>query len=328
MSVKVGIPRSLLYYYYYPMWKVFLSELGASVVLTAPSTKRILEHGLKHAVDEICLPIKLAFGHVSELAGKVDYIFLPRLVSVANREYICPKFMGLPDMARHRLAGLPPLIDVTVNLRCHRMDIYPAVWTVGELFNANRFRTWRAYRRSISAWKRYFRFLERGLMPEEAMAVLEDRVEEVPLYLDNKISVALIGHPYNIYDSHISMNLIRRLRQMGVTVVTADNLPEKIINRSVAQLPKRMFWTLGRRMIGAAFYYLTRGNINGMIHVAAFGCGPDSMTGELIERRARHCGIPFLNLILDEHTSEAGVVTRLEAFLDMMRWRHLNVNSF
>lgn len=305
-----------------------MSELGASVVLTAPSTKKILENGLKHTVEEICLPVKLAFGHVLELAGKVDYIFLPRLVSVADREYICPKFMGLPDMARQRLAGLPPLIDVTVNLRRRRMDIYPAVWKVGELFNAGPVCIWRAYHRSTNAWKRYFRLLERGLMPEEAMAVLEDRLEEVPLYLENKISVALIGHPYTIYDSHISMNLIRRLRQMGVTVVTADNLPEKIINRNAALLPKRMFWTLGRRMIGAAFYFLARGNINGMINVAAFGCGPDSMTGELIERQARHCGIPFLNLILDEHTGEAGMVTRLEAFLDMIRWRQLNVNSF
>jgi len=321
MPVKVGIPRTLLYYYYYPMWRVFLSELGAAVMLTAPSTKRVLDQGLKYAIDEICLPIKLTFGHVLELSGKVDYIFLPRLVSVANREYVCPKFMGLPDMVRHRLAGLPPLIDVAVNLRRSGMDIYPAVWAVGRFFSASRIHILKAYRRSVKIWKRYSRLLERGLLPEDAMAVIEDRLEKVPLFLENKVCVALIGHPYNIYDSHISMNLIQRLWQMRVTVVTAENLSEKIINHNAARLPKRMYWTLGRRMIGAAFHYLAQNSIDGMIHVAAFGCGPDSMTGELIERQARHCGVPFLNLVLDEHTGEAGVATRLEAFLDMVRWR-------
>jgi predicted nucleotide-binding protein (sugar kinase/HSP70/actin superfamily) len=45
------------------------------------------------------------------------------------------------------------------------------------------------------------------------------------------------------------------------------------------------------------------------------------MTGELIGRYAHSAGKPFLNLTLDEHTGEAGVMTRLEAFWDMVNWR-------
>lgn len=320
MGLTVGVPRALLYYYYYPMWRTFFEGLGANVVVSGPSVKGVLSQGLRHAVDDICLPVKLSFGHVLELSGKVDYIFIPRLVSVEKREYICPKFLGLPDMVR-RLPGLPPLIDVNVSLYKSRKDLYAAVKEVGRLFTRNSLTVFQAYRRSIHALRSYFKLMELGLLPAEAMAVLEDRVEGVPGASGDSLQVALIGHPYNIYDGYSSMDIIKKLRQFGVSVVTAENVSEKVINKNSACLPKKLFWTLGRRMIGAARHYMRQPGVRGIIHVAAFGCGPDSMTGELIERMARECRVPFLNLIIDEHTGEAGVITRLEAFLDMVCWR-------
>lgn len=318
--MRIGIPRALLYYYYYPLWRVFFEELGAEVVLSSPSTKGVLAGGLKSAVDEVCLPVKLAFGHVLDLAGKVDMIFLPRMVSVKKREYICPKFLGLPDMVRC-LKGLPPLIDVNVNLYRKKSNVYSAVKEVGKIFTNNHLKIWVAYRRSLNMQYKYFRLLQLGLMPTEAIAVMEDRVEDEYLPDRKDMTIVLIGHPYNIYDSYISMNMIGRLRAMGATVVTAEHLSDNVVRKHAGRLPKKLFWTLGQRMIGAALHYLERPGVCGMVHVAAFGCGPDSMTGVLIERYARFAGMPFLNLTLDEHTGEAGIVTRLEAFLDMVRWR-------
>lgn len=320
MPWKVGVPRALLYYYYYPLWRNFFEELGAEVVLSPSSTKGVLASGLKYAVDDVCLPVKMTFGHVLELAEKVDFIFLPRMVSVEKREYICPKFLGLPDMIR-RLGGLPPLIDVNVDLYRSTLNAYSAAREAGSLFTKNSLKIWLAFRRSVAVHKKYFRLLQLGLTPPEALAVLEDRVKNEPLPCPEGMTVALIGHPYNIYDPFISMNMIKKLRSMGVNVATSEHIPEREARGQAARLPKKLFWTLGQRMIGAAFYYLERPEVSGMVHVAAFGCGPDSMTGELIERQARAAGKPFLNLTLDEHTGEAGVITRLEAFLDMVRWR-------
>lgn len=302
------------------MWRVFFEELGAEVVLSSRSTKGVLAGGLKSAVDEACLPVKLAFGHVLDLAGKVDFIFFPRMVSVKKGEYICPKFMGLPDMVRC-LRGLPPLIDVDVNLYKRRRNAYLAAQEVGKLLTGNHLKIWMAYRRALNVQYRYFKLLQLGLTPPEAIAVVEDRVEDEPPAERQNTTIALIGHPYNIYDSYISMDIIGRLRAMGATVSTAENLSGHIVRKHAARLPKKLFWTLGQRMLGAACHYLEKPGVCGMVHVAAFGCGPDSMTGELIERYARSAGIPFLNLTLDEHTGEAGVITRLEAFGDMVNWR-------
>ncbi|AQS58561.1 acyl-CoA dehydratase activase-related protein [Desulforamulus ferrireducens] len=322
MPIRVGIPRALLYYYYFPLWKEFLERLGAEVVVSDRTTKGILTSGVEHCVDEACLPIKLAFGHVKNLVDKgVDVIFLPRIVSVAQREYICPKFLGFPDMVKQNIPGLPRVLDTTINVRKKQQDIHLFTREVGALFNHGAIKSRLAYLLSMPTHFQYISLLEQGYLPEEAMGILKGKkIKENPVATDLK--VAVIGHPYNIYDPFISMNLINRLRKFGAEVITADNLTEQMVNEGVKRLPKKLFWTMSRRMTGGALNLHDRNAVDGIIHVAAFACGPDSMTGELIERYIRRDGkVPFMNINLDEHTGEAGVVTRLEAFLDMLRWR-------
>ncbi|CCO08985.1 acyl-CoA dehydratase activase-related protein [Desulforamulus hydrothermalis] len=322
MPVRVGIPRALLYYYYFPLWKSFLEGLGAEVVVSDRTTKDILTRGVQHCVDEACLPVKLAFGHVQNLLHKgVDYIFLPRMVSVARREYICPKFLGFPDMVKQNISGLPPVIDNVINQHRKPGDIHKFIRQVGELLGKGPLQSWLAYQRAKPVHQKYCRLLEQGLLPEEAMSVMAGKKPQ-PHQANGDLTVAVIGHPYNIYDAFISMNLINRLRKSGARVLTADNLTEHTVNQGVARLPKKLFWTLSRRMTGGAMAYHDQGTVDGIIHVAAFACGPDSMTGELIERFIRREGkMPFMNINLDEHTGEAGIITRLEAFLDMVRRR-------
>ena len=356
ISLKVGIPRALLYYYLYPLWKVFFNALGAEVVLSPPTNKAILAEGLKIAVDETCLPVKVAFGHVKALVDKVDYLFLPRLVSISPREYICPKFLGLPDMIRHSIKNLPPTIVVNFDNYKKEKDIYKAFYQTGRFFTNNPLRIRIAYWKACLAQRNYWFLMEQGYTPERAFLLCENMLSDmlpslsyeqktikqkpallktmqylfakqsVPaqkkLPVQKTLKVAVIGHPYNIYDSYISMNIMERLNSMGVETVTAENISEQSARLEALRLPKRLFWTLGQRMIGSAYKYLDSDDISGLIHISAFGCGPDSMSGDLIERQARRTGrMPFLNLTLDEHTGEAGVVTRLEAFIDMVKWR-------
>ncbi|MEW5899307.1 MAG: acyl-CoA dehydratase activase-related protein [Bacillota bacterium] len=342
MGRKVGIPRALLYYYYFPLWQAFFRALGAKVAVSGPSTKSVLNRGVELAVEDACLPVKLALGHVAELAGKVDYLFLPRLVSVASREYICPKFLGFPDMVRQAVPDLPPIIDVNVNLYRRQNELYAAFRAAGKILSAGEARIFLAYRRGLAALGKYWKLLGEGFLPEEAINLLNGSGPRCPQSANaartipedgpaagsgkaprpegEKPVVAVIGHPYNIYDPYISMNLLKKLRQAGVKAATAEQVPETVARREAADLPKRLFWTLNQRMTGAAFYFLRSGRVQGLLQVTSFGCGPDSMTGELIARRAAsHGDMPFLNLVLDEHSGEAGVLTRLEAFLDMVR---------
>ncbi|HEX3032440.1 MAG TPA: 2-hydroxyacyl-CoA dehydratase, partial [Bacillota bacterium] len=134
--------------------------------------------------------------------------------------------------------------------------------------------------------------------------------------------IGVVSQPYNLYDSYASMDLLKLLRKRGVKVLTPENLPSRVIAARVETLPKQLFWSMGRRLLGSGLHFLERQDVDGVIHLASFGCGPDSFTGELIEREfRRRGGGRFLNLTVDEHTGEAGLVTRIEAFLDMLQRR-------
>ena len=324
MTVKIGIPRALLFYQYFPMWKTFFEKLGLQVVVSGHTTKGILEKGARLCVDEACLPVKVAFGHVAELK-EADSIFLPRLVSVSPGEYICPKFLGFPDMVKQCAQDLPPLIMTNFNQYRREGDLFAAFSETGRVLGSNPAKVYFAYREALRAHKRHTSLLQRGYMPEDAVKLAGEPPEKGSLEQEDVSSrpvVAVIGHPYNIYDGFISMNLIKRLEKAGFRVVTQDHLSEETLRHHAGRLPKKLFWTLGRNMTGGALHYLSDPGIKGLVHVASFACGPDSMTGELIERFVRRMGgKPFLNLTLDEHTGEAGVVTRLEAFTDMINLR-------
>ncbi|MGE5586585.1 MAG: acyl-CoA dehydratase activase-related protein [Bacillota bacterium] len=366
MGEVVGIPRALLYYHYYPMWKAFFEALGQDVVTSGKTTRAILDAGMKVTVDEACLPVKVFHGHVLALVGKCDYIFVPRLVSVERRAFICPKFMGLPDMIRCNCRDIPTIVDSCINLSRTTREYVRAVYSTGRMFTGSVLKILAAHNRARAALARYTRRLESGMTPDEAMAVMglaspcdEPVRTAAAAALSSSFSssssrsslsssslssppasgatgvlgggpgcgagravVGLVGHPYVIYDPFVSMNVVRRLREMGVSVVTSDMLPAAITEREAARFPKRVFWTIGRRLLGAGFHFLRSGTVHGCLHMRAFACGPESLIGEVLEREAaRTRDVPFATITVDEHTGEAGVLTRLEAFVDVMTRR-------
>ena len=346
--IKIGIPRGLLYYSYFPLWRAFFTEMGAEIVVSPKTNKAILDAGLRSALDETCLPVKLFFGHVLELAGSVDYLFVPRLISVEPGAYICPKFMGLPDMLRARIPNLPPLIDVDVNFSragrrvpgagcpqgAARRGAAPAgnwenvLSSMGRLLAGDRRLIRQACRSAQAAQSLFQEQLEKGWLLPEALddAPGQPGMERTapPPPGSGRLNIALLGHAYNIYDEYISMNLIERLRSLGARVSTADLVSQAVIEEQADTLPKKLFWTLGRKMVGATFAFCDSGQFDGMIYLSSFGCGPESLVGELLARWVkRRSGIPFMLLTIDEHTGAAGMVTRLEAFTDMLKRRSL-----
>jgi predicted nucleotide-binding protein (sugar kinase/HSP70/actin superfamily) len=318
----VGIPRGLLYYHYLPLWRDFFTGLGIEVMESGPTTRAIVKQGLAVAVDEICLPVKVFFGHVEELKDKVDYLFIPRLVSVEKRAFICPKLLGLPDMIRYSVVDLPPLLEPTVNLSKSRRGLYRVVDQMAIALKVHPVQAWLSFLKAWQHWRTWQHLQQQGLVPLDALAALDNEVGAKRDGNENKLCVGVLGHPYNIYDDYINLGTLQRLAELGVEVRTPEMLSPVIIKTWAKRLPKESFWTLGKNILGAAGHFLHSGEFDGIIHLISFGCGPDSLVGELVERHAhRGGGFPFLLLTLDEHTGEAGLATRIEAFVDTLEWR-------
>ncbi len=324
MTVKIGIPRALAYYAYYPLWKTFFEELGMEVVTSRLTTKGILDCGIRETVTDACVPIKLFHGHVLDIKDRVDYLFIPRLVSVNKEAMVtfCPKFLGLPDMIKSSLSGLPPLIDVRVDLKQGKCALLRVCYQIGKQLDKAIWPILRAYRKALRIHRCYLDLLAGQKTPVEALALIDGEKPQPIDEAKTDLKFAILGFPYTVYDRFVNVDLVEKLRQLGVQVLTTEMIPPGDLLRQAAKLPKNLFWTFSNQVIRAALYYLDHTPVDGIIHITAFGCGPDAMADKIIELEAKQRGkVPFLSITIDEHTGEAGLLTRLEAFVDMLRLR-------
>ena len=326
-QLKIGFPRTLFYFLYYPFWYTFFTELGCEVVTSLPTTKYSLDLGVEETVNDACLPIKLYHGHVAELKEQVDVLFMPRMVKVRKMEteVFCPKFLGLPDMVRNSIADLPRIIDEKVDLSKGLFPKWDLCRKVAEQLEKG-FYCLAGLSLAQKCQDKFKQYLVQGIEVQEAIdAVIEGRICHESKQFTTDIDLAILGYPYLIYDSFVNVGLFEKLGHMGIKPWTVEMVPPHRLEAQAKYLPKSLFWYFSNRTIRATFYYLHEKKVDGIVHVTAFGCGPDAMVDKLMELEAKHSGpIPFLTLSLDEQTGEAGIFTRIEAFVDMLRLRRKN----
>lgn len=322
MRAKIGFPATLTYYSYFPFWKAFFEELGMQVVTSNPTSKSTLDAGVRETVTDACVPIKLFHGHVMSLRDRVDFLFIPRMVSVGDKSTFCPKFLGLPEMIRYTLDRLPPLIDIRVDLMKGRGELFRVCQAIGKTLNTGWSTATRAYHKAIRQHRLYQKLLLDRYLPYQAMARLFGEDEPAPASSHHDLNLAVLGYPYQVHDNYINVNLLGILDKLGANVWTTEMVPPKLLRRHIKCLPKRLFWHYSNQVVWAAHHYLEQDFVDGIIHVTAFGCGPDAMVDKIMELDSRQRGrVPFMSLTIDEHTGQAGMLTRLEAFVDMIRLR-------
>lgn len=304
----IGIPKALLFYDYFPVWNFFWEELGLKIVLSDDTGKKTLDEGINISIEEACLPLKVFLGHVCNLINKkVDYLFIPRYVSVEKKRYLCPKFMGLPDVVRNLIPAAPPLIEYKINyLSGSQGQIVSVQNNVIPII------------KEPDLMKIYKR--------AEGKASLLRKQYDLRKFMsakkfENQLSIGLLGRPYIINDPYFSMGIKKKLRKYGVRVLTSKSLSSEEINIGASLLKKRIFWSMGNELVGTGLAMLINKYIDGAIFILSFGCGPDSLLVSMVERFYKDAGVPLLCITLDEHAGEAGLITRLEAFLDMIMWR-------
>lgn len=291
--MKVGLPRALINYDELPLWLTFLSELGAEVVLSPGTNRAILNEGLRRAVDESCFPVKAFVGHLLALGRTVDFLLVPRLVNRGPKSYYCPKFAGLPDIARSFSNEIAPVLEVTVDVHRNPRALSASLEGVARQLGRPG-RGMDAYKRGLAAQ----RDAAAGSRPDEGAA-------------DGSITVGLLGRAYSLRDPLVGYDVPARLRRLGVRVVTESA-------SGGGEASPKLYWEQDRRLCRTAAGWLAGKTVDGVVHSVSFECGPDALFAALVERMCRQAGLPVLDLILDEHVEEAGLVTRLEAFVDLL----------
>lgn len=320
-EMVVGIPRAMSFYDNYPFYYGFFSDLGIKIVLSDITTKQILSEGSSLVVTETCVPIKVYVGHVLNLIDKgIDKILIPSLQSIAYKIYNCSKIRGLPDLIRNVIKKPITIIEATLDKSEQNQGLYSFLTDIAShfgIFDENTIK-----RASKAGWRMYNNFhimTKSGMSYKKALSYalqgkvfIENNDKEYP------ISIALIAHGYNIYDDLISMKIFDKLEKMDVKVFSALQLSKEQMDDGIKSLGQEIYWANEYEVTGAAGHYLKDHKIDGIITLTAFGCGPDSLMIERITRRAKQFNKPLLNLTIDEQTGEAGFITRIEAFVDML----------
>lgn len=300
--MTIGIPKAFLYYRYRVLWETFFENLNIETV-TSPNTNReILRRGMMYAIDEACLSSKIYLGHVDALIDKCDYIFVPRISNFGTREILCTKFYALYDIVANTFRDRNiKLLDYNIDARKSENEM-SAFLSLGKALGKRKPYVFLSYMMAKQAEK---------MDHDEALR------RQNLLFLQNGLKVLVVGHGYNVYDPLIGEPVMETLKSLDVTPIIADIADRKKARDLANQFSDTLPWIYNKELVGAILEY--KDKVDGIILMSAFPCGPDSLVNEIIIRRVKDK--PVLNLLLDNQEATGGIETRLESFVDILRFK-------
>jgi len=307
-SPTLGIPRILMFYEQFPLWAAFFGELGVRVILSDKSNTRLVHRGLQEVLAETCYPLKVAYGHILDLIDKgVNCVFLPAVMDLdktradVNRSYNCPYIQGVPFIMKAAFEGRVRFLSPSLFMAAEKGNLESQMMRVGNELGRDRKQVRSAIAAGLQAQEEFDRLrLERGQDILDGLGP-EDR------------AVVVIGKPYNVHDPALNLNVFKKLRKLGITAIPFDLLP-----LSSAELPRwysNLVWKNEQNLLRSAMIARANPSLH-PIMITNYGCGPDAFFAKYLEDTM--VDDPYLVLEVDEHSGDAGVVTRLEAFADTL----------
>ena len=310
----IGIPQGLMMFYkQFPFWRTFFKELGFRVVLSDPTNRGMITKSVERLQAETCFPVEVIHGHVFDLVEKnVDYIFLPSIVNAKGtkdnptKNYNCPWLQTVPYMVRALFKEteteeklLIPILHFRYFGRVLDREISGFM---REKFGIPRSKTLRAVRKADEAQTAFERSLEeRG---KEVLATLPEGRE----------AFVVLGRPYNTGDPELNLRLVEKLINLDVLPIPIDYLP--LSKQFIFDDYSMMYWPNGRNILAASRIIAKDDRLNA-VYLSNFRCGPDSFLAHFVREELKEK--PYLQIEVDEHSADAGMITRLEAFLDSLR---------
>lgn len=299
---KIGIPRGLMIYRDGILWKSFFENLGYQSVVSGKSDRQILDEGIQLAIDETCLPFKVYLGHVKELIGKCDAVFVPRMGGFESKERMCTRYQSLPDLVENIFKGTQlQILTVSYDWYDHTKE-EKVYMEQGLCLGKTKKEVKKAYNLAKKEQESWFKSQEK-----KQGKILEG----------TKTKILLAGHPYVLHDGYMGGEIAEILKRMGHEVLYTDYVNRENALKRSYHFSKVMPWIINREMTGAIM--LLKDKVDGIVLISAYPCGPDALVNDMLIRKIN--GIPVLQLTLDAQEGTAGVETRIESFIDIIQYQ-------
>jgi predicted nucleotide-binding protein (sugar kinase/HSP70/actin superfamily) len=299
---RIGIPRIFFFHDFLPLWSTLLWELGFEVELSSDTNRQVINKGVENILAESCFPHKVAHGHIKDLIDKkVDAVFLPSFInfnpdSASLRSFACPYAQSMPYIADLAFDGIK-LLKPVINLEHGRN------YLINELY-----KSFKRFRISKKAIKNALETAEKK--QEEFTKAVKNRGREILEDIPEK-TIVIVGRAYNAFDPGINLEIPKKLSALGVFSIPMDFLALDTIDISARWT--NMYWRSGQNILKAAEIIRDDPRLFALC-IGNFSCGPDSFINRFFDETMG--GKPFLQIEIDEHSADAGVITRCEAFLD------------
>ncbi|OGP75189.1 MAG: CoA activase, partial [Deltaproteobacteria bacterium RBG_16_50_11] len=309
---EIGIPRILTFHEMIPFWKAFFTELGYRVVLSDPTNKELIRKGVENVVAETCFPIKASHGHILNLLEKgVKRIFLPSIVNLKSSHPEIPNSAACPYAQ-----SFPYAVPSSIDLKKAAVEILQPVLHFGfgrDHLEEQLIKFGRTLHRESAQVKKALKKAER--FQARFYQSLLNRGKEIldQVGADEKVMV-IVGRPYNSCDPGVNLEIPRKLQDLGILSIPMDFLPLESVTPS--EEIREMYWRSGQRILAAGKIIKEDPRLYA-VYITNFSCGPDSFIGHFYRDLSK--GKPYLQLEIDEHSADAGVITRCEAFLDSLK---------
>jgi predicted CoA-substrate-specific enzyme activase len=311
-KTKIGIPYIFYFQDYLPFWTTLLWELGFDVETSSKTNRQTVNLGLESNLAETCFPIKVAYGHLKQLLNSdVDAVLMPSFINLGTDEkalgrgLACPLTQTVPYVSRvaldvmnlKKVRILSPVINVKLGKK----------FLINEL--SKKFRHFAVKKNKIE------HALEKAESAQkEFRSAVQSKGAEILSSLNNNLALVIVGRAYNSFDNGMNLEIPKKLADLGILSIPMDFLPLK--EQKISKEWPNLYWRAGQRIIKAA--RMIKGNDNLYpIYIGSFLCGPDSFILKYFKKELH--GKPFLHIEIDEHSADAGIITRCEAFLDSIQ---------
>ena len=305
-KLKIGIPYIFYFHEYLPFWTTLLWELGFNVLVSPKTNRQVVSLGLESILSETCYPVKVAYGHIKHLLNEgADALLIPSFINLNTEEeslergFACPYTQTIPYSARVAFPDAD-IISPVVNLKRGRKFMLNELSMAFKPFGVKSARIKEALTLAEKAQNAFLMSVQR-------------KGAEVLSAIKNK-TIVIIGRSYNSFDSGMNLEIPKKLADLNVMAIPMDFLP--LNDHSIDSEWPNMYWRAGQKILKAARVIRENPNLF-PLYIGNFSCGPDSFILKYFKRELQ--GKPFLHIEIDEHSADAGAITRCEAFLDSIK---------
>ncbi len=312
--VTIGIPAALHMYEDLPMWKYFFDQLSIKTMTSEPYTEAVKE-GKSLAGAEFCAPMTALHGHVKYLLERADYVFLPFYLEKKPEEKNTRRqFCYYTQFSSSLVSNMNGQDDKKRFLMPLVNYLYNPLYTKTQLYNSLKLIT----NHSISYFDvstAYDRALE---FKDSCSLKLKETYKRESGGTDD-IHVVFIGRPYSILPKSMNSGIPEIFASLGVKTFYQDMLSytrEDV--KSMEPLCNELPWHYASEMLKSA-EAVARSEGAYPVFVTSFKCSPDSFAVEYFKKLMESHEKPYLILQLDEHSSNVGYETRIEAAIRSFR---------